>query len=211
MRSYQWLQNAGLKAETGGFISAAQDQSHFTWNYQTNVTYNEVGTMNLYIRNEKLESASCSVLTPIEYKTRQDQVSRHLHWRICHHYDNLHPKNWYKYYREPVTEGENATILWNYGIHTYQQINDKRPNSIIKDLRQKKYVHSLIRQCLLRETTRQRNFKNYRNIKKLRLRYQDLAIKNQNILVVVGTFRMIEKDSDKRFNQFPGKPTIFET
>ena len=38
--THQWLRNLGLKAETEGFILAAQDQSLFTRNYQANILRN---------------------------------------------------------------------------------------------------------------------------------------------------------------------------
>ena len=35
--THQWLRSAGIKAETEGFIVAAQDQSLFTKNFQANI------------------------------------------------------------------------------------------------------------------------------------------------------------------------------
>ena len=38
--THQWLRNAALKADTEGFIVAAQDQSLFTRNFQANILHN---------------------------------------------------------------------------------------------------------------------------------------------------------------------------
>ena len=37
--THQWLRSAGLKVDTEGFIVAAQDQSHFTRNFQANILH----------------------------------------------------------------------------------------------------------------------------------------------------------------------------
>ena len=39
-KTHQWLRGTGLKAETEGFIMAAQDQSLFTRNYQSKIAKN---------------------------------------------------------------------------------------------------------------------------------------------------------------------------
>ena len=66
--THQWLTSSGLKAETEGFIFAAQDQSLVTKNFQANIIRN--GTDSKFrFYGEKVETidhliSGCSVLTP---------------------------------------------------------------------------------------------------------------------------------------------------
>ena len=75
--------------------------------------------------------------SPAEYVTRHDRIGQYLHWNICCHYEIPHPKNCYEDHPQPVTEGDNFTILWDFTIHTDMQINANRPGIVIKDLKQK--------------------------------------------------------------------------
>ena len=88
--THQWLTSSGLKAETEGFIFAAQDQSLVTKNFQANIIRNGTDPKCRFC-GEKLETidhliSGCSFLTPGEYKRRHDRVGQYLHWRICNHF-----------------------------------------------------------------------------------------------------------------------------
>ena len=66
----QWLSSSELKAETEGFIFAAQDQSLFTRNYQANIIRNGTDPKRRFC-GERVETidhliSKCSVLTPGE-------------------------------------------------------------------------------------------------------------------------------------------------
>ena len=58
-----------------------------------------------------------------EYATRHDRIGQYLHWNICCHYEIPHPRNWYEQHGQPVMEGGNFAILWDFAIHTDRQIN----------------------------------------------------------------------------------------
>ena len=57
--------------------------------------------------------AGCPILAPKEYKERHDKVGQYLHWRICQRINAQHAEHWYEHHPEPVTEGNDATILWD--------------------------------------------------------------------------------------------------
>ena len=106
--THQWLRSSGLKAETEGFILAAQDQSLFTRNYQANILHNGADPKCKFC-DERMVTidhlvSGCSILTPGEYKNRHDRVGQYLHWKICNHFSIKAQSEWYKHHPEPATE-----------------------------------------------------------------------------------------------------------
>ena len=51
--THQWLRSAGLKAETEGFVMAAQDQSLFTRNYQYKIIKMVLTKIVGFVKNSK--------------------------------------------------------------------------------------------------------------------------------------------------------------
>ena len=126
MATHQWLRSSRLKRETEGFILAAQDQSLFMQNYQLNVIYNGAEPKCRFC-DEKLETidhlvSGCSIPTPNEYKIRHDRVVQYFHWKICSHYSVSTPSNLYEHHPDPVTEGEDVSIVWDFPNHTNRTI-----------------------------------------------------------------------------------------
>ena len=113
--THQWLRRSGLKAETEGFIMAAQDQSLCTSNHQGNMTKNGTDS-RCRLREDKIETmdhlvAGCPILAPKEYKERHDKTGQYLHWRICHHYNVPYAEHWNGHHPETVNEGNGVIIL----------------------------------------------------------------------------------------------------
>ena len=111
----------GLKAETEGFIMAAQDQNVYTRNYQAIIIKNGVDPKSrMYDHYDETVNhlvSGCPVIGPNEYKNRYDRVVQYIHWKVCQHYKAPYHKNWYKHKPEPVVEADSATILWDFAIH----------------------------------------------------------------------------------------------
>ncbi|XP_066926768.1 uncharacterized protein [Clytia hemisphaerica] len=126
--THQWLRSSGLKAETEGFILAAQDQSLFTRNYQANILKNG-SDPNCRFCNKHVESidhlvSGCPVLTPNEYVKRHDRVGQYLHWCICKHYGvETDASFWYEHHPPAVVESKNVTHL--VGFPNQHRQNDK--------------------------------------------------------------------------------------
>ena len=139
--THQWLRSSGLKAETEGFILAAHDQSLFTRNYQANILKNEASDKCRFCDNytETVDhlASGCSVLAPNEYKNRHDRVGQYLHWKICKTYKIESYEHWYEHKPQPVVEGDNVTLLWDFPIRTDRTIQSNRPDIIVKDLKEK--------------------------------------------------------------------------
>ena len=100
-KTHQWLRGTGLKAETEGFIMAAQDQSLFTRNYQSKIAKHWADPKCRFFDqyDETIDHlvAGCSVLAPNEYRNRHDRVGQYLHWKICKHYNTPHADKWYEH------------------------------------------------------------------------------------------------------------------
>ncbi|CAH3171450.1 unnamed protein product [Porites evermanni] len=75
-KTHRWLKAAGLKAETEGFIIAAQDQSLATscW-YQHNIL-KKPDTIDQLV-------SGCPELAKNEYIHRFNKAAAHMHWKIC--------------------------------------------------------------------------------------------------------------------------------
>ena len=56
-----------------------------------------------------------------------------MHWTLCKHYEIPHTEKWYEHTPEPVVEGKNVTILWNFTVQTDRKIDGNRPDIIIKN------------------------------------------------------------------------------
>ena len=77
--------------------------------------------------------SGCPTIVNTEYLQRHDRVSKCIHWTLCKHYEIPRTEKWYEYTPEPVVEGKNVTILWDFTVHTYRKIGANRPDIIIKN------------------------------------------------------------------------------
>ena len=131
----------GLKAETEGFILAVQDQSLFTRNYQANILRNGASDKCRFCDNytETVDHlvSGCPVLAPKEYKNRHNRVGQNVHLKICKSYKMETCEHWYEHKPQPVVEGDNVTLLWDFPIRTDRTIQANRPDIIVKDFKEK--------------------------------------------------------------------------
>ena len=213
-KTHQWLRATGLKAETEGFIIAAQDQSLPTRNYQSKIVKNGVSPKCRFCDqyDETIDHlvSGCPILTPKEYKARHYRVGQYLHWTICKHYDMSHSAKWYKHKTPPVVEGENITILWDFSIHTDRSIQANRPDIVIKDHKNKT--------CFLVDmaipTDRNISIKEFDKLSK----YKDLQIEMERmwhlkttvIPIVVGALGMVKRGIHNHLKSLPGEPRLQE-
>lgn len=212
--THQWLRGAGLRAETEGFIMAAQDQSLPTRNYEANIIKN--GTKpNCRLCDKFAETvdhiiSGCPILAPNEYQNRHDRVAQYLHWKICQHYGAKHANHWYEHKPEPVVETKTATILWDFPINTDRTIKANRPDIVIKDHKNKF--------CLLIDpSVPSDNNVSTKEFDKLS-KYKDLQIeiekmwelKTTIVPVIIGALGMVKKGVDEYLNKIPGNPSLTE-
>ena len=214
MATHQWLRSSGLKGETEGFILAAQDQSLATRNYQANILHNGADPKCRFC-DEKLETvdhlvSGCSVLAPKEYKSRHDRVGQYLQWRICKYYLISTTANWYEHHPEPVTEGKDVSILWDFPVHTDRTIQANRPDIIVKD--KKDNI------CLLIDMSVPSDNNVAANVFEKLSKYKDLEteiekmwhLKTKTLPVVVGALGLIRKGTADFIDRIPGSPSLSE-
>ena len=209
--THQWLRSSGLKAETEGFILAAQDQSLFTRNYQANILKNGADPKcrfcNSHVETIDHLVSGCSVLTPNEYVKRHDRVGQYLHWCICKHYEvEMEATNWYEHHPPAVVEHKNVTILWDFPINTDRTIKANRPDIVVKDRTN--------RTCLLIDMSvpSDRNiavkeFDKLSKYKDLEIEIQKLwRLKTTVVPVIVGALGVIKKSTEDHISKIPGQP-----
>ena len=212
--THQWLRSAGLKAETEGFIVAAQDQALFTRNYQANVIHNGADDKCRFC-NKSTETidhlvSGCSILASNEYTNRHNRVGQYIHWKVCNHYGIETSDKWYEHKPLPAIDRTHVTILWDFPIRTDRTIQANRPDIVIKDKLNKKCK-------LIDMSVPSDNNVSAKEFEKLS-KYKDLEIevsrmwkvKTQIIPVIVGALGMIKKGTQKYLNDIPGNLSLTE-
>ena len=152
--------------------------------------------------------SGCPVLAPNKYKNRHDRVGQYLHWKICKSYKIETCEHWYKHKPQPVVEGDNITLLWDFTIRTDRTIPANQPDTIVKDFKEKT--------CLLIDmsipTDQNILAKEFDKLSK----YKDMEIEIQRmwklrmgtVLVIVGALGMIKKSCQKHLDTIPGEPQL---
>ena len=126
-KTHRWLKAGGLKAETEGFIIAAQDQSLPTRWYLC-------GRFDKTI--DHLVSG-CLELAKTEYIHRHNKAAAHTDWKICKEFGIEVKDRWYEHEPKTVTENDSVTILWDMPIHTNRTIAANMPDVMLKKKKDK--------------------------------------------------------------------------
>ena len=130
--TWQWLQRGELKKETEEMIMAAQDQALRTRYIQRAIDGTNISPKCRKC-NQKDETinhiaSECPALAQNQYKKRHDTVARAVHWSLYKKYQMPCSSKWYEHQPQPVTENENAKLLWDYSIRTDRVIPAHRPD-----------------------------------------------------------------------------------
>ena len=210
--THQWLRSAGLKAETEGFILAAQDQCLFTRNYQANILKNGADPKCRFCDTavETIDHiiSGCSVLAPNEYKNRHDRLGQYIHWQICKHYGRKVPDKWYEHHPEAVTEIGDTTILWDFTINTDRTIKANRPDITVRTKKETILIDMAV--------PSDKNIAS--KVFEKKSKYTDLVIEinkmwhttTKIVPVVIGALGMIRKGTNDYISQIPGNVELSE-
>ena len=213
-QTHKWLRSSGLKAETEGFIIAAQDQCLKTNNYRNKILKDGTNPM-CRICNKHPETidhlvSGCPELAKTEYIQRHNKAAAYIHWAICKHYNIKVPDKHYKHQPTTVTENQQVTVLWDMPIQTDRQINANRPDIVVKD--------KATKTCLLIDmsipTERNISVKTTEKLSK----YKDLELeiarmwgaKTATVPAVIGALGLIKKGIGKHLDKIPGKIRVEE-
>ena len=213
-RTFSWLKSSGLRAETEGFICAAQDQSLKTKNYLANIMKSGEDPKCRYC-GQQLETidhlvSGCSILAKTEYLIRHNKVAQYIHWRVCHHFGINAAQQWYQHEIPPVMENNKAKILWDFSIQTDKTIRANRPDLVIIDKTNKT--------CILIDVSipsdRNTSLKTFEKLSK----YKDLAIeiekswklKTKTVPIIIGALGVINHNTTNYVKQLPGMININE-
>ena len=212
--THKWLQSPGLKAETEGFIIAAQDQSLATRYYQHKIIKNGTDPKCRLCHefDESLEHiiSGCPILAKKEYLERHDKALTYIHWNICKYYQIQVTSKWYEDKPSKVAEGKDATILWDMPINTDKEIKANMPDIVIKD--KSKNLCTLIDMAVPSE----RNVAT-KEVEKI-AKYKGLEIEISKIWntktivipVVTGALGLSRKGTNRYVKQIPGNIRVEE-
>ena len=154
--------------------------------------------------------SGCPVLAPNEYKNRHDRLGQYLNWKICKSYKIETFEHWYEHKPQPVVEGGNVTLLWDFPIRTNRTIQANRPDIIVKDFKEKT--------CLLIDMSiptdqniPAKEFDKLNKYKDLEIEIQRMSkLRNSTVPVIVGALGMVKKGCQKHLDTIPGEPQLQE-
>ena len=214
-KTHRWLRAAGLKAETEGFIIAAQDQSLSTRWYQHNILKKPDVDSKCRLCGRFDETidhlvSGCPELAKSEYIHHHNKAAAHIHWKICKEFGIEVKDRWYEHEPTTVTEKNNITILWDMPIHTDRTIAANRPDIVLKNKKDKT--------CLLIDMTVPLDANTSVKTTEELNKYKDLEIevermwglKTTTVPVVIGALGTIKKGIENYINKIPGNINIHE-
>ena len=143
-RTWQWLSKSDLKIGTEVLLCAAQEQAIRTkYVKHHNDKTSEPPLCRLC--GEKGESvqhlvSGCEKLAQREYKRRQDNVARKVHWDLCKKDGLEHTEKWYGHIPEGAVENEEVKVLWHINVQFDNVIEARTPDIILIAKKERKEI-----------------------------------------------------------------------
>ena len=82
----------------------------------------------------------CEKLAQKEYKRRNDNVAKKVHWDICKKNRLEHSEKWYGHASEGAVENEEIKVLWDINIQCDNLIEARQPDLIVIDKKEQKGI-----------------------------------------------------------------------
>ena len=124
-----WIRKSYLNKEAEGLIFAAQEQALRTnWIKKTDGQEVLEKCRMCGKRHQSITHliAECKKLAQKEYKKRNDNIARIVHFELCHK-----TGKWYNQRPASVVENGRVKIFWDFNIQTDHVIQHRRPNIVV--------------------------------------------------------------------------------
>ena len=154
--------------------------------------------------------SGCPILAPTEYLNRHDRLGQYIHRCLCKNFCLPHERNWWEHKPPKVVENKNATVLWDFDIHTDRTIQANRPDIVVKNHNNKTCF--LIDMSVPSDTNV--SLKIFEKLSK----YKDLEtevtkmwhLKTTTLPVFIGALGIVTKTAPNYVSQIPGTPSLTE-
>ena len=212
--TFSWMKSSGLKAETEGFILAAQDQSLKTKNYIAKImkTGDDPNCRYCGIHKETVNHliSGCPILAKKEYLDRHNKVAQYVHWKICKYYNIAETDKWYEHLTPPVLENNKVCLLWDFSIQTDKTIKANKPDIVIRE-KTNKVCYLLDVSVPSDANTSLKTYEKLTKYKDLELELQkSWKMKVKTIPIIIGALGVINKNTKKYITQIPGDLSLQE-
>ena len=77
--------------------------------------------------------SGCSKFAQKEYKRRQDNLGKIVHWKLNRKFNFEAGDKWYEHELESVLENEDNKILWDFNIQADHVMEAQRPDLVVVD------------------------------------------------------------------------------
>ena len=212
--SFEWMKHTGLKGETEGLITAAQDQALNTRYYSKHII-KQGSTDKCRMCNSQPETvehiiSGCQSLAADQYLNRHNQVAAQLHLDICKHYNiAVEAQYWYQHKPERVVENELATILWDSPVITDRHIPCNKPDLIVQEKETNR--------CVIIDVAIPSDYNIQKKTTEKMSKYTDLQIECQRmwnkkvevIPVIIGATGIVDRNIKSYIRKIPGSHNIY--
>ena len=82
----------------------------------------------------------CEKLAQKEYKRRDDNVTKKVHWDFCKKNGLEHTEKWYEYVPEGIVQNEEVKFWWDINVQCDNVIEARRPDVTLIDKKKRKQI-----------------------------------------------------------------------
>ena len=84
--------------------------------------------------------SGCEKLAQKEYKRRQDNAAKKVHWNLCKKNRLEYTEKWYEHVPEGAVENDEVKLLWDVNIQCDNLIEARKPDIVVVDKKEHKGI-----------------------------------------------------------------------